>query len=76
VVNNVGGLDARTGFLDVTDDQWQAMFDLNFHSAVWMSRAALPALLNHGGARSTAHCASVRSARPVAATLVTRSPVS
>jgi NAD(P)-dependent dehydrogenase (short-subunit alcohol dehydrogenase family) len=50
VVNNVGGLDARSGFLDVTDDQWQATFDLNFHSAVRMSRAALPALLEHGGA--------------------------
>jgi NAD(P)-dependent dehydrogenase (short-subunit alcohol dehydrogenase family) len=50
VVNNVGGLDARAGFLDVTDEQWHATFDLNFHSAVRMSRAALPALLTHGGA--------------------------
>lgn len=50
VVNNVGGVDARAGFLDVTDEQWHATFDLNFHSAVRMSRAALPTLLAHGGA--------------------------
>ncbi|MBP0453286.1 SDR family oxidoreductase [Kitasatospora sp. RG8] len=50
LVNNVGGLDARSGFLDVTDEQWLATFDLNFHSAVRMSRAALPALLRTGGA--------------------------
>ncbi|MFF2044321.1 SDR family NAD(P)-dependent oxidoreductase [Kitasatospora sp. NPDC058170] len=50
LVNNVGGLDARAGFLEVTDEQWLATFDLNFHSAVRMSRAALPALLRGGGA--------------------------
>ncbi|WP_327675969.1 SDR family NAD(P)-dependent oxidoreductase [Kitasatospora sp. NBC_00458] len=50
LVNNVGGLDARPGFLEVTDEQWLAAFDLNFHSAVRMSRAALPALLRGGGA--------------------------
>src|SRR5437660_12649473 len=26
VVNNVGGLDSRSGFLDVTDEQWLATF--------------------------------------------------
>ncbi|MTE13489.1 SDR family oxidoreductase [Nocardia sp. CT2-14] len=49
LVNNVGGLHARAGFLEVTDEQWQAAFDLNFHSVVRMTRAALPALLEHGG---------------------------
>ncbi|KUJ65948.1 short-chain dehydrogenase [Streptomyces albus subsp. albus] len=49
LVNNVGGLTSRTGFLGVTDEQWQTAFDLNFHSAVRMTRAALPALLEHGG---------------------------
>ncbi|MFD0277357.1 SDR family NAD(P)-dependent oxidoreductase [Kitasatospora sp. NPDC127111] len=50
VVNNAGGLDARAGFLEVTDAQWRATFELNFHSAVRLSRAALPALLRAGGA--------------------------
>jgi NAD(P)-dependent dehydrogenase (short-subunit alcohol dehydrogenase family) len=45
LVNNVGALQSRTGFLDVTDDQWLAGFALNFHSAARMTRAVLPALL-------------------------------
>lgn len=49
LVNNVGGLDVRTGFLAVTDAQWRATFELNLHSAVRMTRAALPALLDGGG---------------------------
>lgn len=57
LVNNVGGLDTRSSFLDVTDDQWLATFELNFHSAVRMSRAAIPALLRHGGG-SLVHVAS------------------
>ncbi|MER7501613.1 SDR family oxidoreductase [Nonomuraea pusilla] len=50
LVNNLGGLDARTSFLDVTDEQWRTAFELTFHSAVRMTRAALPALLERGGA--------------------------
>jgi NAD(P)-dependent dehydrogenase (short-subunit alcohol dehydrogenase family) len=57
LVNNVGGLDARTGFLDVTDDEWRATFELNFHSAVRMTRAALPAMLSRDGG-SLVHVAS------------------
>lgn len=57
LVNNVGGLDSRSGFLDVTDEQWLATFDLNFHSAVRMTRAALPALLEQGKG-SLVHIAS------------------
>ncbi|MGW0694930.1 SDR family NAD(P)-dependent oxidoreductase [Streptomyces sp. NPDC002738] len=49
LVNNAGGLQARTGFLDVTDEQWLATFDLNFHAARRMSRAAVPAMLEGGG---------------------------
>ncbi|MFI6579647.1 SDR family NAD(P)-dependent oxidoreductase [Embleya sp. NPDC050493] len=49
LVNNLGGLQARTGFLDVTDEQWHRTFDLNLHSAVRMTKAALPALLERGG---------------------------
>ncbi|MFD4232054.1 SDR family NAD(P)-dependent oxidoreductase [Streptomyces sp. NPDC058545] len=48
-VNNAGGLQARSGFLDLTDDQWLATFDLNFHAARRMSRAAIPAMLKSGG---------------------------
>jgi NAD(P)-dependent dehydrogenase (short-subunit alcohol dehydrogenase family) len=40
---------ARTSFLDITDKQWLAAFDLNFHVARRMSRAAVPAMLDSGG---------------------------
>ena len=57
LVNNVGGLHSRTGFLDVSDDQWRATFELNLHSLVRITRAALPALLEQGCA-SLVHLAS------------------
>ncbi|KUL33682.1 short-chain dehydrogenase [Streptomyces sp. NRRL F-4489] len=57
LVNNVGALTSRTGFLDVSDAEWKATFDLNFHSLVRMTRAALPALLERG-AGSLVHIAS------------------
>ncbi|MFG3621370.1 oxidoreductase [Nocardia sp. NPDC047654] len=53
LVNNVGAGDADLlglgGFLDVTDDQWRNLFDLNLFSAVWATRAALPSLLQRRG---------------------------
>jgi NAD(P)-dependent dehydrogenase (short-subunit alcohol dehydrogenase family) len=49
LVNNAGGLQARTSFLDITDEQWLATFDLNFHAARRMSRAAVPTMLASGG---------------------------
>ncbi|OEJ30915.1 SDR family NAD(P)-dependent oxidoreductase [Streptomyces subrutilus] len=57
LVNNVGALESRTGFLDVTDEQWNSTFEVNFHSAVRMTRAALPALLETG-AGAIVHVAS------------------
>jgi NAD(P)-dependent dehydrogenase (short-subunit alcohol dehydrogenase family) len=49
LVNNAGGLHIRTSFLDTTDEQWLATFDLDFHAARRMSRAAVPAMLASGG---------------------------
>ncbi|MER5443498.1 SDR family oxidoreductase [Streptomyces sp. NPDC002790] len=47
LVNNVGGGDGALsgGFLDLTDDQWAQVTDLNFSATVRVTRAALPALL-------------------------------
>ncbi|TCO48197.1 NAD(P)-dependent dehydrogenase (short-subunit alcohol dehydrogenase family) [Kribbella antiqua] len=54
LVNNVGAGDPDTlslgGFLDVPDEQWEAIFGLNLFSAVWTTRAALPSILERGGA--------------------------
>jgi NAD(P)-dependent dehydrogenase (short-subunit alcohol dehydrogenase family) len=49
LVNNAGGLDVRSGFLDVTDDGWLATFELNFHALVRFSRAAIPSMIAAGG---------------------------
>ncbi|SNR39440.1 SDR family NAD(P)-dependent oxidoreductase [Actinomadura mexicana] len=57
LVNNAGALESRIGFLDVTDAQWHATFELNLHAAVRMARAALPALIDQG-AGSVVHVAS------------------
>ncbi|MFD5559530.1 SDR family oxidoreductase [Kitasatospora griseola] len=54
LVNNVGAGDASTitlgSVLDVSDEQWQSLFDLNVMSAVRVTRAALPSLLARRGA--------------------------
>ncbi|MFL5926880.1 MAG: SDR family NAD(P)-dependent oxidoreductase [Gaiellaceae bacterium] len=44
LVNNVGGTDIRQ-LGDLTDGDWQAAFELNLMSAVRMTRAALPGML-------------------------------
>jgi NAD(P)-dependent dehydrogenase (short-subunit alcohol dehydrogenase family) len=49
LVNNAGGLHVRTSFLATTDEQWLSTFDLDFHAARRMSRAAVPAMLASGG---------------------------
>ena len=55
LVNNAGGPPPDTklprfGFIDLTDDDWREMFEFNLYSAVRASRAALPLLLERGGA--------------------------
>jgi 3-oxoacyl-[acyl-carrier protein] reductase len=47
LVNNVGGTDIRR-LDDLTDDDWQASFELNLLSAVRMTRAALPGMRERG----------------------------
>jgi NAD(P)-dependent dehydrogenase (short-subunit alcohol dehydrogenase family) len=50
LVNNVGGVQPRLGgFMSVTDDEWLRTFNINFLSAVRVTRAALPMLLERGG---------------------------
>ncbi|GAA2745591.1 MULTISPECIES: SDR family NAD(P)-dependent oxidoreductase [Kitasatospora] len=45
LVNNLGGLSSRSGFLDVSDLEWKATFELNLFAALRLTRAALPLLL-------------------------------
>jgi NAD(P)-dependent dehydrogenase (short-subunit alcohol dehydrogenase family) len=50
LVNNVGRYDMRGSFLDVTDAEWEQGFAVNVLSAVRLTRALLPALLEARGA--------------------------
>jgi NAD(P)-dependent dehydrogenase (short-subunit alcohol dehydrogenase family) len=50
LVNNVGVASPRSGFLDISDDEWQRVFNLTFFSAVRACHAALTHLLASRGA--------------------------
>ena len=76
LVNNVGGGDGHVvrGFLDTDDADWQSFFDLNFFTAVRVTRALLPGLMAGRARNSTGQCivnvssigARVPAAGPVA----------
>jgi len=54
LVNNVGAGDVPHmqlgGILDIDEDQWRTLFDLNLFSAVRATRALLPSLIERRGA--------------------------
>jgi NAD(P)-dependent dehydrogenase (short-subunit alcohol dehydrogenase family) len=50
LVNNAGTFTVKE-FFDIDDMEWQAMFDLNVMSAVRLSRALMPAMLERGWGR-------------------------
>jgi len=62
LVNNVGGTDIRK-LADLTDDDWQASFELNLMSAVRATRAALPAMREQG-AGTIVNVSSTAAKRP------------
>lgn len=66
LVNNVGAGDAvvPAGFLDTDDARWHDIFDLNLLSAVRVTRAALPSLIERRGA--IVNVSSVNSRLPAA----------
>lgn len=50
LINNVGGATIHPGgFASITDDQWQASWDLNVMGVVRPTRAALPEIERRGG---------------------------
>jgi NAD(P)-dependent dehydrogenase (short-subunit alcohol dehydrogenase family) len=44
LINNVGSIGKMAGFFDLTDDDWQAAFDINLLPAVRLCRLAKPEL--------------------------------
>lgn len=69
LVNNVGGGDGPVntqGFLTIDDGAWQRAYDLNFFSAVRVTRAALPSLIERRGVIVNISSIGARSAyRPI-----------
>ena len=63
LVNNLGAGAVRSGFLSVSDEEWQRTLDLNLLSAVRACRAALPALVERGSG-AIVNVASVNSFLP------------
>lgn len=55
--NNAGVATARDGFLKISDEDWQATFNLNLMGYVRMSRAVLPHMLERKRG-ALVHCAS------------------
>lgn len=48
VVNNVGTFPYREGFLQTSIDQWRQALEINFLSAVRLTRLALPSMIERG----------------------------
>jgi 3-oxoacyl-[acyl-carrier protein] reductase len=48
LVNNAGSLVARRRFLEVTGEFWQQVLDVNLNSAFWVTRAAVPHMVERG----------------------------
>ncbi|MEV6071729.1 SDR family oxidoreductase [Nocardia sp. NPDC052001] len=68
LINNVGGGDGDRlelgGVLDISDEQWRNLFDLNLFGVVATTRAALPSLVERRGAIVTV--SSINSRVPAA----------
>lgn len=66
LVNNVGGNPTPPGgFLSVSDEHWDHVLELNLMSTVRATRAALPSLLERGGAIVNVASANAHLAQPV-----------
>jgi NAD(P)-dependent dehydrogenase (short-subunit alcohol dehydrogenase family) len=63
LVNNAGAAYQRD-FLEVTDEQWQEMWDVNVMSAVRAIRAAVPGMRERGGGGAIVNVSSTAGKRP------------
>jgi NAD(P)-dependent dehydrogenase (short-subunit alcohol dehydrogenase family) len=51
LVNNVGAVNVRKSFADLTDNEWREMFEINVLSGVRITRAYLPQMSERGWGR-------------------------
>ncbi len=63
LVNNVGSVQKLAGFFDLSDEDWQEVFDVNLMSAVRACRLFVPALKNSAAPRII-NITSVAASRP------------
>jgi NAD(P)-dependent dehydrogenase (short-subunit alcohol dehydrogenase family) len=62
LVNNVGGVRLRlTGFLGTSDEEFEWAMQMNFFAALRATRAAITAMLKHGGGGAIVNVASVNA---------------
>ena len=50
LINNVGFFEFKP-FFEIGDDEWSKLFDLNFMSGVWLTRALMPRMLERNWGR-------------------------
>jgi NAD(P)-dependent dehydrogenase (short-subunit alcohol dehydrogenase family) len=51
LVNNLGAVNVRKSFVDLTDDEWREMFEINVLSGVRITRAYVPQMRERGWGR-------------------------
>lgn len=51
LVNNLGAVNVRKSFVDLTDDEWREMFEINVMSGVRITRTYLPQMSKRGWGR-------------------------
>lgn len=51
VVINNAAIRPHANFLDISEDQWQRVMDVNMNAAVWLARACLPGMQAKGWGR-------------------------
>jgi NAD(P)-dependent dehydrogenase (short-subunit alcohol dehydrogenase family) len=66
VVNNLGAVTMREGFLEIDDEAWRKTLEINLLTMVRMSRAAIPHLIKAGGG-SLVHVTSEAARLPAPA---------
>ncbi|MDI6908202.1 SDR family oxidoreductase [Nocardioides sp.] len=63
LINNVGSSAPGAGFLSLSDDDWNAAWEINFLSAVRACRSAVPLMVDAGGG-SIVNITSLNSRQP------------
>lgn len=64
VVNNAGTTYRNKPTAEVTDEEWQRVFDVNVKSVFWSAKIAIPWMQKHGDGGAVINISSTGSVRP------------